>query len=252
MMGYEKRKISFFRIGWVFFLGALLFGEESFACQSSEEAGEENPSSRLVRKSHVKKRKPLREEMQEIVKSGASEYALVSSSKLPHEQPLELEEENQLLNKGFENPEAFRRLFNFYWSPLATHFCYLQLSSVMEGMNPSLNIMFRKDEETPENPLIKMFFINSYSEAACLAIGNLNSTIKSAATFFKTSLEGSIEQIFWKIFFRTLEEVSEGESKDSLQFYTSLESEDGVRKIVMRRPEKKGALYLEYLPNALK
>ena len=248
MRVYKIWKISLFKISLGLFFGPFLFGEASFALEGTEEKG----ALRLIRKPPVKKKKQLREEMKEIVEGSASEYCFVSPSKLPHEQVLDLDEENQLLSRGFEDPEAFWKLFNFYWSPLVTRSCHLQLSSVIEGSNPSLNMMFRKDDGTSENPLIKMFFIRPCSEEACCKIGELNSTIKSAASFFKTSLESSIEQIFWKIFFRTLEEVSEGESKDSLQFYISLESEDGVRKIIMRRTAKNEAIHLEYFPVALK
>ncbi len=256
----KKRKRSFFQVFLIFWILVFLGGENGFALdedvfKGDEQKGREQDSSyRFVRRSPVKKRRPLREEMQEIVKGerDVSEYSLVSSSKLPQEESLTLKEEEDLLSVGFRDAHAFLRLFNFYWSPLATRFCHLQLSSVIEGTNPSLNMIFRKDEETLEKPLIKIFFINAYSEAACLEIGNLNSTIKSAATFFKTTLEESLEQIFLKIFFRTIEEISEGESKESVQLYTSLESEGGVRKVVMRRPEKNDALYLEYLPGALK
>lgn len=239
-MNHKKQKICLFQVFLSFWVFVCLAGESSFAFEESEKP------LPLTRKSPVKKGSKVLSGINGML---SSEYALVPSSKLPQEQLLTAKEEEDLLSRGFKEADAFLKLFNFYWSPLVTHASCLQISSVIPGNNPSVNMMFRKDEDA--KPLIRMFFIPSYPESACLAVGGLNSSIRSAATFFKTSLEGPIEQIFWKIFFRTLEGVS-GESEESLQFYTDLESEDGVRKIVIKHPEKEEALYLEYFPATLK
>jgi len=248
-----KQQNIFFSIVALSTLFFFFLGEMCFAFLDEEET---QGASRLTRRSPVKKRRPpLREAMKEIVKDGASEYALVSAAKLPGEEGLTLEEEESFLAQGFDSPRAFLSLFNFYRRSLITQPGCLGISSVMEEPHPSFNILFKEDEEIPEKILIEMFFIPSILEAECQKVAMLNPRLRSISVLFKNSLENPKDQIFWKIFFRTFDGILENKmemEEGMVQVYANLQSGDDIWKIIVRDVKSQKALYFRYHPETLK
>ncbi|MBS0184879.1 MAG: hypothetical protein JSS34_00765 [Proteobacteria bacterium] len=248
-MMHKKQNIFALRLAlsvlFLFFLGETCFG--------FDDPGKTDGPSRLTRRSPVKKRKPLREEMNKIVQEGSSEYAMVSGAKLPEEEEITLEEEERLLTEGFQNPEDFLKLFNFYRRSLITRFGCLDISSLTKGANPSFRILFKKDKYTDQKPLIEMLFMQTFSEAECQKVAKLNTRLKSISSLIKPPLENDRDQIFLKLFFRTFDGVLESKMEEgSVQFYANLESGDGIWKIILRDLKNESAIYFRYHPETLK
>ena len=200
-----------------------------------------------------------------------SEYFLAADGKIEEEvERLTPEEEDTLLMTAFSNPHDFLKLLKSCLSPLKVkcasqltalsfegkeapvvdgwkkYSSQLTVSSVVKG-NPSFFDILYESNVGQHTTLMKISFIQTYSGSPYENMGQLNSSM-SISTFFRMAVSPT-DEAFIGFFLKMVDNLSDPKTR---QLYTALDlRENGVRKMIVRRPAEDDAISLEYYPSAL-